>query len=132
MVAYLTKSLEIKQKFTNLQLPNLRAYIHWCSHPAVHMAECPRQKPDSQRLLQKLLKLPPPLQPSVFTCSAGYKTGIANLARPEPTTLPLPLFIHHSYGRGRTVYHPPKYSSQLKLLTARSIQSLPPHLQSMA
>lgn len=133
------KSLEIEQKFLNLQLPKLRAYIHRCSHSTVRMAECPRQKPDSQRLLQKLLKLPPPLRPSVFTCSAGYQKAIANLVSPEPNALPLPLFIHHSYGRGQCTIRPsaPHKSSYSPLhfilrLTARSIQSLPPYLQSMA
>lgn len=88
------------------------------------MAECPRQKPDSQRLLQKLLKLPPPLQPSVFTCSAGYQTGIANLASPEPTALPLPFLIHNSYGRGQCTIAQVLLTTQVTHLCISSSGSL--------
>lgn len=103
IVAYFTKSLEINQKFLNLQLPNVRAYIHRCSHSVVHMAECLPQKPASQQLLQKLLKFPHPLQPSVFTCSAGYQT----------LSLFLSLFIFSSLLWKRTAHHPPNCSTQL-------------------
>lgn len=110
IVAYFTKSLEINQKFLNLQLPNVRAYIHRCSHSVVHMANVSHKSQPLNNCFKSSSNFH--IHYSHLFSLAQQDTKqiyLSKLSKPQAKHSPsssLYSSFHHSYGRGQRTIHP--------------------------